>query len=475
MPRAASKARDMADLGSWPWAQYYIRPSQSPCGLLGTEGRWRPVLVALLCLVLGFGACSQHSGQTNVTRITFWHGMGGPLGRVLEDLIKEFNATHPNIHVISVSMGNYNALSQKIMAAVAAGKPPVLAQAYENWTVELIMTNSIVPIQKFIDGPTGLSRESLADILPVFIENNKWGNTIWSFPFNKSVRALYYNKDLFAKAGLDPEHPPETWDDYYEYARRITKDTNGDGKPEIWGTAGQINAWTFGNLLLENGGQFLDPKTDLVAFNGPEGIEALAFMKKLLADGVGFVASGFEYQNDFLAGKVGMIEGSTVSVAFMAGKYSFPLGIAPLPRGKLPGMTIAGTNIVIFSKATPAEQEAAWEFVKWFTDTQQTAKWAAGTYYVPIRRSAFETDVLKQQFDAYPGLRETFGQLDYASFEPKIAGWYAGRRYLDERAIEAALKGDVDEATALNAAAARANSEIKRLKRLQQKLGLSSG
>ena len=433
------------------------------------------MLVVLACVVLALVACSPHPSDGKAVRVTFWHAMGGPLGRVLEVLVKEFNATHPDIEVVSVSMGTYNALSQKIMAAVAAGKPPVIAQAYENWTVELIISKSIVPVQKFIDGPSGLTPESFADILPVFVENNKWDNVIWSFPFNKSVRALYYNKKLFAESGLDPERPPATWDDYLNYARKITRDLNGDGRPDIWGTAGQINAWTFGNLLLENGGRFLDPKTDLVAFNGPEGIGALKFMKKLLADSVGFIASGFEYQNDFLAGKVGMIEGSTVSIAFMAGKYNFPLGVAPVPAGKVKGMTIAGTNVVIFAKAKPAEQEAAWQFIKWFTDTEQTAKWAAGTYYVPVRRSALETDILRQRFDQYPGLRETFAQLDYASFEPKIAGWYAGRRYLDERAIEVVLKGNSDVATALDKAAARANAEIHRLKRLQEKLGLSSG
>jgi multiple sugar transport system substrate-binding protein len=433
------------------------------------------VLAVALVAVLVLSTCSRQASRDGTVRVTFWHGMGGPLGKVLESMVREFNDTHPGIEIVSVSMGTYNALSQKIMAAVAAGKPPVIAQAYENWTVELIISKSIVPIQKFIDGPTGLSPESFADILPVFIENNRWENTIWSFPFNKSVRALYYNKDLFTKSGLDPEHPPANWAEYLEFARRITRDLNGDGKPDVWGTAGQINAWTFGNLLLENGGRFLDPATDRVAFDGPEGVEALQFMKKLLADSVGFVAAGFEYQNDFLAGKVGMIEGSTVSVAFMEGKYKFPLGIAPIPAGKVKGITIAGTNVVIFAKASEEEQLAAWEFIKWFTDTEQTAKWAAGTYYVPVRRSAFDTQALSARFTAYPGLRETFNQLEYASFEPKIAGWYAGRRYLDERAIEVVLKGDEDAATALGKAAAKANAEINRLKRLQEKLGLGAG
>jgi multiple sugar transport system substrate-binding protein len=361
------------------------------------------------------------------------------------------------------------------MAAVAAGKPPVMAQAYENWTVELIINGSIEPMEDFINGPYGLSEESVADILPVFIRNNQWDDVIWSFPFNKSVRTLFYNKDLFEQSGLDREHPPATWDEYLGFARQITKDYDNDGHPEIYGNAGQVNVWMFGNLLLQNGGSYLDETGEQVAFNRPEGVEALVFMKKLLADSVGFIAAGYEYQNDFLANKVGMMEGSTVSLAFIKGKYEFELGVAPLPANKQPGVTIAGTNVVIFTEATEEEQNAAWTFIKWFTDTEQTARWAAGTFYVPVRRSAFETDVLKQRFEEFPGLRDAFNQLEYASFEPKIAGWYAGRRYLAERSIEAVLRGDADEAEALDRAASKANAEIHRLKRLQEKLGLRYG
>jgi ABC-type glycerol-3-phosphate transport system substrate-binding protein len=295
---------------------------------------------------------------------------------------------------------------------------------------------------------------------------------VWSFPFNKSVRTLFYNKDLFERSGLDREHPPQTWEEYIGFSRKITKDLDDDGYPDIWGTAGQVNVWMFSNLLLQNGGSFMDATGRRVAFNGREGVEALAFMEELLAGGVGFIASGYEYQNDFLADKVGMMEGSTVSLAFIKGKFDFELGIAPLPAGKKPGVTIAGTNVVMFTKADPREQAAAWTFIKWFTDTEQTARWAAGTGYVPVRRSALDSEILKEQFRLYPGLRDAFSQLEYASFEPKIAGWYAGRRYLGERAIEAVLRGDADIQEALDRAADKANAEIARLKRLQEKLGL---
>jgi multiple sugar transport system substrate-binding protein len=426
-----------------------------------------------LCLCLVFLAtCGGGEEDGGVVKVTFWHGMGGPLGRVLTSLIDEFNETHPDIEIESVSMGRYTALSQKIMAAVAAGKPPVMAQAYENWTIELIMSKSIIPIEEMIRGPNGLSQESLDDILPVFIRNNQWDGIIWSFPFNKSVRTLFYNKDLFEESGLDREHPPQNWDEYYGFSKTITKDFDNDGYPEIWGTAGQVNVWMFGNLLLQNGGSFLDETGQRVAFNSREGAEALAFMQKLIAGDVGFIASGYEYQNDFLANKVGMIEGSTVSLAFIRGKYDFELGIAPLPGRKQRGVTIAGTNVVVFSKTTQRERDAAWTFIKWFTDTEQTARWAAGTGYAPVRRSAFESEVLQAEFEQYPGLRDALGQLEYASFEPKIAGWYAGRRYLGERAIEAVLRGDADIQESLDRAADKGDAEIGRLKRLQKELGL---
>ncbi len=429
-------------------------------------------IVAALLAALVAGGCGDRAGGDAVVEVTFWHGMGGPLGRVLNRLVDEFNETHEDIYVNSISMGRYTALSQKIMAAVAAGKPPTMAQAYENWTIELILSKSIVPVQDFVDGPDGLSRESLDDILPVFLENNKWNDVIWSFPFNKSVRALYYNKDLFAASGLDPQHPPVDWDEYLGFARRITRDDDGDGFPEVWGTAGQVTVWMFGNLLLQDGGDWLDGSGERVAFNSVHGVRALTFQRDLLAGDAGFITSGFEYQNDFLAGKVGMVEGSTVSIAFMQGKYDFELGVAPLPRGKRPGCTIAGTNVVIFAGVPEEEQRAAWEFIKWFTDTEQTAKWSAGTFYVPVRASALETDLLRRRFAEYPGLREVYRQLDFASFEPKIAGWYAGRRYLAERAIESVLRGNADVQEALDKAARKADAEIARLKRLKSKLGL---
>ncbi|MBD3347615.1 MAG: extracellular solute-binding protein [Candidatus Eisenbacteria bacterium] len=415
------------------------------------------VALALAAVLFGCGG-GDDAGTDGATVVSFWHAMGGPLGDRLEELVLEFNETHADIRVESVSMGRYQALSQKIMAAVAAGEPPVLAQAYEAWTGELIENGSAEPLNDYIEGPNGLSQEELADFVPGMVENNTWDGTVYSFPFNKSVRALYWNRDLFGEEGLD--RAPRNWDEYMDYARRLTKDQDGDGEPDQWGTAGQISAWMFENLLIQNGGRILTPDGTRAAFNGPQGVEALRFMVKLLTD-YGKVTSGYEYQNDFQAGKVAMIEGSTVSLSFMEGKYTFDLALAPLPEKEREGCFVAGTNVVIFSEATDAEKRAAWEFIKWFVSPEITARWAAGTGYAPVRMSAMQSDAMLRRFEEIDGLREVYGQLEFASYEPRSGAWYAGRKYLEETAVESALREQASPEEALEMAARAVNAELE--------------
>ncbi len=415
------------------------------------------VAVVGVAAVFAVAGCSKQEDGDGVVEVQFWHAMGGPLGDTLDGLVAEFNETHPDINIESVSMGRYQALSQKIMAAVAAGEPPVLAQAYEAWTGELIENGSAEPLDPYIEGPNGLSPAELADFVPGLLENNTWDGTIYSFPFNKSVRAIYWNKNLFEAAGLD--RAPTDWDEYGSMARTLTRDLDGDGETDQWGTAGQISAWMFENLLIQNGGEILTPDGARAAFDSAEGIEALEFMVRLLTD-YGKVTSGYEYQNDFQAGKVGMIEGSTVSLSYMEGKYTFDMAVAPLPHGKERGCFVAGTNVVIFSEAPKAKKDAAWTFIKWFTSPEVTARWAIGTGYAPVRMSALESESMRARFEEIEGLREVLAQLEFASYEPRSAAWYAGRKHLEEGGVESALRKQKDPSTALAEAAVAVNAEL---------------
>lgn len=159
--------------------------------------------------------------------ITFWHGMSGVLQPAVAELTNDFNKLNPGIVVNAQYQGNYGQLNQKLIAAVAAGNPPTITQAFGNWTDQLIRANAIIPMEKFIRGPDGLSDEELNDILPTLRRANTFGGVMWTMPFNKSLYLLFYNADLMKQSNLKV---PQTWDELVAVAKALTKE-EGAGSP----------------------------------------------------------------------------------------------------------------------------------------------------------------------------------------------------------------------------------------------------
>lgn len=398
--------------------------------------------------------------------------MGGPLGDMLEDsLIAEFNSLHPDIEIVPVCMGNYRALSQKIMAGVMAGSPPVLAQAYETWTAQLIRGGALVPLDSLMDSDSEFTEEMWSDFFPVFQANNTFDGRIYSFPFNKSVPLIYYNVEWFDSLGI---HPAETWEEQSANLLLLTSDVNQDGdmldSEDRWGTAFGTSVWTFECFLAQAGGSLLNHDSTATAFHSPEGIEALDYMTGLLyTDSTAYLTSGYDHQNAFADGRVAQVQGSVTSLAFMAkdmerraesGLSTFTIGTAPLPAGETRGVYIAGTNVVLFRNSNTAAVEAGWEFIKWFTRPEIQARWFAGSGYLPARMSSLEDPAFLNKIEMYPGLQGVVNQLYYAVFEPQITAWYDGREFLSE-SVEIVLYGRMTPDEALSRAADLADAEIR--------------
>jgi ABC-type glycerol-3-phosphate transport system substrate-binding protein len=357
-------------------------------------------------------------------------------------------------------MGSYTALSQKLMASVAAGNEPLLAQSYEAWTSQLLEKDAVKPFGDYISEMVDTGY--LSDFFPVMLAECSRNGKLTSMPFNKSVPVYYYNKDLFAKAGLDPEKFPATWDQFIAAAKKLTLDADHDGIPEQWGTAFPTGAaWMFQCLVLQNGGEIFSPDGKKVVFDSPEGIEALQYLVDLVhKHKVAFLTTGFEHQNDFLSGRVAMIQSSSASLAYMAlQKIPFNMGIAPLPMKKRPAVVLSGTNIIMFRKPGEDLMARGWELVKWMTEPKNTARWSAETSYLPVRRSAFNEKILKDKFARYPGLESAYRQLEHAYPEPNAVVWNTGRSIMDEDGLQPALKGFKTPAQALHKAAKKINQQ----------------
>ncbi len=417
--------------------------------------------------------CGTHDpSTTGRVDVVFWHAMGGPLGDVLEDsLIADFNSTHPDIRVVPVNMGNYRALSQKIMASVMAGSPPAMAQAYETWTSQLVRGGVLVPLDSLMQADPLYSGDDWDGFFRVFRENNTYNGRIYSFPFNKSVPLIYYNVDLYDQLGLVPA---ETWAEQRVLLKALCLDVNGDGdlldEGDRWGTAFGPSVWTFECLLAQAGGSLLDDEETSAAFNGPAGIEALGFLTDLLyVDRTAYLSSGYDHQRDFLDGGLGQVQGSVTSLAFMeqemerrreSGLPSFTIGVAALPGHRERRVYISGTNVVLFRNQDPRVVDAGWEFIRWFTSPEQQARWAAGSGYLPAGRASLDDPLMVRKFSAYPGLLSVVQQVETALHEPQATAWYDGREFLSE-ALEIVLYGRMSAEEALNRAAALADAEIR--------------
>ncbi len=419
------------------------------------------LLIVLSIIIIGCG--KKEAVNTEVTEILFWQAMGGPLGDALAELVQKFNDTHPNIHVKSVNMGNYTALSQKLMASLQTGNQPDVAQAYEAWIANMLEGDVIVPIEELINEDPNFGQEDMDDIYPVFINSNKMDGKMVSFPFNKSVRVQYYNKDILFRNDMDPDTPPKTWEEFRSYCQKLTQDTDGDGKIDQYGTTVKISATQFENLLLQAGGNIMNEDYTKPLFNSKEGVQALNFLTDILnKDKTGYLSPGYEGQKDFTAQKVAFYEDSSVSMAFMLRTgITFNMGISAIPINKTKTNIISGTNVVIFKNEEDRKKEkAAWEFVKWFTDTEQTARWSELTYYLPVRKSAMEVEALKNRIADSPEIASVYDQLNYATFEPQISEWFETRKYLEEHVIEKVVREILTPQKALDNAAKMIEKKI---------------
>ncbi|MBN1327589.1 MAG: ABC transporter substrate-binding protein [Candidatus Cloacimonetes bacterium] len=423
----------------------------------------RGIKIFIIIFVLLITACGQKSGSSaGKTEVVFWHAMGGPLGDALTQLVDEFNSSRDDIFIKAINMGNYTALSQKLMASIQTGNQPNLSQAYEAWTANMIEGDVLVPVSDFIEQDPDFGPEDLQDFFPVFINSNTINGKLWTFPFNKSVMVMYYNKDILFQNNIDPDKPPVTWSEFRDYCRILTQDKDGDGVIDQHGTSLKISAWKFENLLLQAGGEIMSEDNKTALFNSEAGILALDFLTNILnVDKTGYLSPGYEGQNDFLASKVAMYEDSSVSLAYMQRTgIDFNLGVAAIPVKDTRRNVISGTNVAIFRTNDKKVENAAWEFVKWFTATEQTAKWSGLTYYMPVRKSAFEEEILKNRMSESPEIASVYDQLNYATFEPQISEWFETRKYLEEHVIERVVRGILTPQEALDNAARRIEEMI---------------
>ena len=359
--------------------------------------------------------------QTSV-EVSFFYpvAVGGPITKIVDNYAADFEKENPNIKVRPIYSGSYQESIAKALTAVKSGEPPVTSILLSTDMYTLIDEDAIVPFDDLVK--TQEDKAWLASFYPGFMENSQTGGKTWGIPFQRSTIVLYYNKEAFKEAGLDPNRPPATWKEMQEYAQKLTK-RDASGRVTQWGVqipSSGFPYWLFQALAIENGVNLMNAAGTETYYDKPAVIEALQYwvdlVKKYKVHPEGIVEWGTT-PKDFFERKAAMVWTTTGNLTNVRSNAKFDFGVAMLPANKVRGSPTGGGNFYLFKKSTPAQREAAFKFIKWVTTPQRAAQWGIDTGYVAVRADAWETTAMKQYVAGFPAAAVARDQLPYAKAE----------------------------------------------------------
>lgn len=404
-------------------------------------------------------ALSPAIAQTN---ITFFYPVqvGGPLTDVIDGYVAEFQAQNPDIAVEAIFSGNYTETTTRALTAARSGNPPTVAVLLATDIYTLIDEDVIQPIDTFITSDD--DQAWLDGFMPAYLASAQVEGHLWSVPFQRSTAVMYYNKEAFAAAGLDPEQPPRTWDEMVEFGKALTiSDSSGNVTQWGLGIPSSMNAvhWLFGALVAQNGGMLSSEDGLHTFFDSPEVIEALQFFVDLSTEHGIHPPGVLEWgttPSDFMQGRLAMAWHTTGNLSNIRNNAPFDFGVAPYPGNPEPASVLGGGNLYIFSGASEEQQAAAFEFVKFMTSAELLADWGVQTGYVAPRDDSWETEILRNYVQEVP--QAQVARMQIADSVPEISTFEAARiNQVLNTGIQAAVIGEQTPEAAMQAAQAEAD------------------
>ncbi|GFK93443.1 sn-glycerol-3-phosphate-binding periplasmic protein UgpB [Fundidesulfovibrio magnetotacticus] len=420
------------------------------------------VLAFALLLLLSSTALAEKVSLT----FYFPVAVGGPITKVIEGMTESFMKENPDIKITPVYAGIYRETLTKALTALKGGEPPHVAVLLSTDMYTLIDEDAVVPYDEILPAQ---EMGFVKDYYPGFMQNSQTGGKTWGIPFQRSTIVMYWNKEAFKEAGLDPNTPPKTWTEMLDFAKKLTK-KDASGVVSQWGVAIPTTGyayWLFQALAIENGIELMNPAGTEVYFNKPASVEALQFLVDLSRKYEVSPKGTIDWATtpkDFFERKTAIMWTTTGNLTNVRNNAKFDFGVGMLPANKRPGSPTGGGNFYIFKKATPAERKAAVQFVKWMTTAERAAQWGIDTGYVAVRPDAWETKLMKDYVQTFPYAAVARDQLQHAVAELSTHENQRVTKALDD-AIQAAVNGTKTPAEALNEAQAEAERILRRYKR----------
>ncbi|HUI18984.1 MAG TPA: ABC transporter substrate-binding protein [Alphaproteobacteria bacterium] len=425
------------------------------------EGISKLLAALTLLSVLAWGGGAARAETT----LQFYYpvAVGGPITKLIDGMVADFERANPAIKVKPIYAGSYQDTTAKVLTAIKGGDVPQTAVILSTDMFTLIDEDAIVPFEGMVK--TDADRDWIAGFYPAFMENSRAGGKTWGIPFQRSTIVMYWNKEAFKEAGLDPEKPPQNWDELVADGEKLTKRDAG-GNVTQWGVeipSSGFPYWLFQGLTTANDVRLMNEAGTETHFDDPKVIAALQFWvdlsRKWKIHPPGIVEWGTT-PKDFFERKVAIMWTTTGNLTNVRTNAKFPFGVAMLPAHTRRGSPTGGGNFYVFKKSSAAEKSAAFTFIKWMTAPERAAQWGIDTGYVAVTPAAWQTPAMKAYVKDFPAAAVARDQLQYSVAELSTHDNQRVTKALND-GLQAALTGTKPPAEALKDAQAEAERILK--------------
>jgi len=428
---------------------------------------------AWLAALAAIGFAAPASAQTE---LQWWHAMAGELGQKLEKIATDFNNSQKDFKVVPVYKGTYPEVMTGAIAAFRAKQPPHIIQVFEVGTATMMAARGAVyPVYELMkDAAEPFDPKAYLPAVVGYYTDTQ-GNML-SFPFNSSTPVLYYNKDLFKKAGLDPNSPPKTWPEVGAAAAKLQAAGVPCGFTSEWPSwinIENLSAWHNVPIATQANG-FGGFNTEL-KINGPVQVKHLAqlaeWQKTKLFDYGGRVNSA---EPKFNASECGMILASSATRLTIITNLKSEVGIAMMPywpdvKGAPQNSIIGGATLWVLKGQKAEDYKGVARFFSYLSKPDVQTWWHQQTGYLPITQAAYELSRQQGFYDKNPGTDVSIKQMTLNPPTDNSKGLRLGSfvqiRNIIEEEMESALQGNKSAQEALDSAVTRGNDLLRQFER----------
>jgi sn-glycerol 3-phosphate transport system substrate-binding protein len=428
----------------------------------------------VLLAAVGLGVSAPALAQTE---IHWWHAQTGGNNEVIVKLSEEFNASQKDYKVIPSYKGNYPDTMNAGIAAFRAGNAPHIMQVFEVGTATMMAAKGAVkPVHEMMK-ESGEKFDPQAYLPAITGYYSTAKGEMLSFPFNSSSTVMWYNKDAFRKAGLNPDQPPKTWPEVFEAAKKLKaagSATCGFSNAWVtWVNIEQLSAWH--NVPIGTKANGLDGFDTELKFNSPLHVRHLQHLVELQKDKTydysGRTATG---EGRFTSGECPIMLTSSGFFANVKNNAKFDFGNAPMPyypdvQGAPQNSIIGGASLWVMGGKKPEEYKGVAKFFAFLSDTDRQVAIHKGTGYLPITKAAYSRAKEQGFYKDAPYLETPLLELTNKEPTENSRGLRFGNmvqlRDVWAEEIEQALNGQKSAQAALDAAVSRGNTMLRQFER----------